>query len=43
MICLSVSLVGPTKILNMSNNAGRPPDAFSFGHCVMGDQLHILY
>ena len=23
IICLSVSLVGPTKILNMSNNAGQ--------------------
>ena len=24
MICLSVSSVGPTKILNLSDNAGQP-------------------
>ena len=31
MICLSVSLVGTTKILNLSNNAGRPTNASFVG------------
>ena len=31
-VYLSVSLVGPTKILTMSNNAGRPINTSLIGH-----------